>query len=213
MTRFLPPLNSVTISVGTITSPKNVSRPAIATRRCSPSRIESSRLLCTLRMYQSMFSDFGSARLRRLASASAAAGFDRRPTRPPAVARPAALRPAAALDRRRLVPVGGGLGRRRRLSAGGGASASRARPRGCRGRLHRRRRFGCRRRPICRRSAARPQPAWRLPPSARGPCRLAGASPAAASLAAGVAGKSIAWSGWSLTHCRRTESSEDNPKI
>ena len=51
-TRFLPPLNSVTISVGTMISPKYLSSPAIATRRCRPSRIESSRLLCTLRMYQ-----------------------------------------------------------------------------------------------------------------------------------------------------------------
>ena len=65
MTRFLPPLNSVTFSVGTMTSPKYRSSPAIATRRSSPSRIDSSRLLCTLRMYQSMLSDLGS-RLGRL---------------------------------------------------------------------------------------------------------------------------------------------------
>ena len=57
--------------MGTITSPKKRSRPAIATRRSSPSRIDSSRLLCTLRMYQFMFSDFGSAGPGSVARASA----------------------------------------------------------------------------------------------------------------------------------------------
>ena len=94
MTRFLPPLNSVTFSVGTITSPKKRPRPAIATRRNRPSRIDSSRLLCTLRMYQSMCSDFGSAL---------------------AVSRP---RPPALFDRRRR------LGRRRCLDRRGDASAA-----------------------------------------------------------------------------------------
>ena len=60
MTFFFPPLNSVTFSVGTITWSKKNPRPAMSTRRNRPSRIDSSRLLCTLRMYQSILSDFSS---------------------------------------------------------------------------------------------------------------------------------------------------------
>ena len=90
----------------------------MATRRNSPSRIDSSRLLCTLRMYQSILSDFGFLDRR--------GRLPRR--RPPAVdgLGRAAPRPAA-LPRRAARPPPGSRPpdfSRRGCAAGGAASTA-----------------------------------------------------------------------------------------
>ena len=96
----------------------------MATRRNSPSRIDSSRLLCTLRMYQSILSDFGFlGRLGRLF------GGRRFGDRRSAVGRGGVgAPPAASADRLRRLPAARRLGLRRPASAAAdGVSAAGAR--------------------------------------------------------------------------------------
>ena len=114
----------------------------MATRRNSPSRIDSSRLLCTLRMYQSILSDFGSStgvaqrRVRRLSGggliggAGAAGGRGGRPA--------AAVRPRRN-STRRAVRSSRGTWDRRRLFGRRRTASGAKRPAGGEGWIGRRR--------------------------------------------------------------------------
>ena len=110
----------------------------MATRRNNPSRIDSSRLLCTLRMYQSILSDFGSSAFRLFDSSpasdspAAAAGFLSCPSAASAAADSAARRRSAlpgAAGSPAFGSSGGGSGSR--PPAAGTVRAGIPSPRGC----------------------------------------------------------------------------------